>query len=598
MRWAARRRGIEVDQAAAAAGSTLLEDAAPRPEPAVARALTVGSNLTGYLPVEPLLTCSGIERATARPDPLRRRLAVAPGEIVALLGTNGAGKSTLLKVASGLLTPTAGRVRLDGHDIAGPGTDNLPADAVARRGLSLMAGGRGVFPTLTVDENLRLAAWMQRDDPAAIELAKADVLGLFPVLAERHAQAAGSLSGGEQQMLALAGSLMTRPKVLLIDELSLGLAPTVVSELFEVVREVHQRGTTIVVVEQSVNVSLELAQRAVFMEKGEVRFEGPAAELLDRPDLLRSVFITGTNGAAKKPARKRAAATPKRAEADALAVPAEPVLRVASLTKRYGGITAVDEVDLHLGDGEILGLIGHNGAGKTTLLDCISGFLEIDAGAIDVKGIDVTGLLPEDRARAGLGRSFQEAMLYPTLTVAEAVAVSRERHLQSRGVLADGLALPASYERELDIDEHVDEVLQLLGLGQFREALTGELSTGTRRVVELGCLLAQDPDVLLLDEPSSGVAQKETEALGDLLRRVRAQAGCSMLVIEHDMPLLSSLCDRMVALELGAVIADGPPAEVLAHPQVIASYLGSDPTAIQRSGRRRGRSPRRAVEIS
>ena len=137
---------------------------------------------------------------------------MAPGEIVALLGTNGAGKSTLLKVASGLLTPTAGRVRLDGHDIAGPGTDNLPADAVARRGLSLMAGGRGVFPTLTVDENLRLAAWMQRDDPAAIELAKADVLGLFPVLAERHAQAAGSLSGGEQQMLALAGSLMTRPE--------------------------------------------------------------------------------------------------------------------------------------------------------------------------------------------------------------------------------------------------------------------------------------------------------------------------------------------------------------------------------------------------
>jgi ABC-type branched-subunit amino acid transport system ATPase component len=141
-----------------------------------------------------------------------------------------------------------------------------------------------------------------------------------------------------------------------------------------------------------------------------------------------------------------------------------------------------------------------------------------------------------------------------------------------------------------------------MGLGAFREKLTGELSTGSRRIVDLACILAQDPQVLMLDEPSGGVAQKETEALGPLLLRVRDHTGCSVVVIEHDMPLLSSICDRMIALELGGIIAEGSPAEVLDHPAVIESYLGTDQSAINRSGEaapvptpspRRARPPRR-----
>ncbi len=219
-------------------------------------------------------------------------LDVAEGEIVALLGTNGAGKSTLLKGITGLARVGGGSVEFDGKNIT-----NKAPNTVAHLGLSLMPGGRGIFPTLTVEENLRLGAWLVRKNRAMATAARKRVLRLFPILDQRYNQQAGNLSGGEQQMLSLAMALMVTPKVLMIDELSLGLAPTIVAQLMDVVAMLHRDGTTIVVVEQSVNVALELAQRAVFLEKGEVRFSGPTAELLERPDILRSVFIAGAGAA-------------------------------------------------------------------------------------------------------------------------------------------------------------------------------------------------------------------------------------------------------------------------------------------------------------
>jgi branched-chain amino acid transport system ATP-binding protein len=188
------------------------------------------------------------------------------------------------------------------------------------------------------------------------------------------------------------------------------------------------------------------------------------------------------------------------------------------------------------------------------------------------------------RAKGAMARSFQDALLYPGLTVAETIAVARERHLGSRDMFAAALQLPASYESELAVKAVVEDLVELMGLTAFKQKLTGELSTGSRRIVDLACILAQDPKVLMLDEPSGGVAQKETEALGPLLLRIRDRTGCSLMIIEHDMPMVSSICDRLIALELGGVIAEGTPAEVLAHPAVIASYLGTDEKAIQRSG--------------
>ncbi|HVT64277.1 MAG TPA: ATP-binding cassette domain-containing protein [Mycobacteriales bacterium] len=508
-------------------------------------------------------------------------LDVAPGEIVALLGTNGAGKSTLLKAITGLVRPSAGSVTFDGVDITRKG----PNDCAAR-GVMAMPGGRGVFPTMTVADNLKVAGWMSRKQPGALQSATEQAFDQFPVLRTRMHALAGDLSGGEQQMLSLAMAFITEPRLLLIDELSLGLAPAVVARLGEMLRRINERGTTIVLVEQSVNTALSLAERAVFLEKGEVRFTGPTRELLERPDILRAVFLAGT---APQPRRRSRATARSRAVAEAPAV-----LEIRDVTKRYGGVTAVNGVSFDLHAGEILGFIGPNGAGKTTLFDIITGFAHPDAGSITLFGTDVTGAPAAKRAAAGLGRSFQDARLWPTLTVAESLAVSLHREAEISAAFPALLGIPGVSDAERAVHLKVDELVDLMNLGAYRNKFIAELSTGTRRMVELGCMLAHRPRILLLDEPSSGIAQRETEALGPVLQSVRDQLDCSVLIVEHDMPLITSLADRLIALDLGAVIAEGAPDVVLRDPLVVESYLGADPPAPPkpRAQRARGATPK------
>ena len=529
-----------------------------------------------------LLTCEGVEASYGSLQVLFGiDMGVERNEMLALLGTNGAGKSTVLKSVAGLLPPGKGKITFDGRDIT-----RLPAEEIARLGLSLMPGGKGVFPTLTVTENLRLASWMLRHDPDAARRMRDETIAMFPILGERHDQLAGDLSGGEQQQLSLAMAFITRPKLLCIDELSLGLAPTVVDRLVDKVREIHAHGTTVVVVEQSVNVALLLCHRAVFLEKGQVRFRGPTAGLLDRPDILRAVFIGADNGSAGAGVPAAPQAVPPPWERPTRGV----TLESRGLTKRFGGIRALDDVHITIHPATIVGLIGHNGAGKTTLFDVLTGFLPADGGQVLLDGVDITDWPPHRRAIAEVGRTFQEALLYPSLSVEDAIAVALEQHLANRDPLAAALRLPASVDSEASARERVDQLVDLLGLGPYADRPTGELSTGMRRIVELACLLAQDPAVVLLDEPSAGVAQRETEALGPLLRRVQAETGCSLVIIEHDMALLSSLCDGFVALEQGAVIAGGTPAQVLSNPRVISSYLGTNEDVVHRSGGRPGAS--------
>ncbi|MGK2948685.1 MAG: MFS transporter [Acidimicrobiales bacterium] len=518
------------------------------------------------------------------------------GEVVALLGTNGAGKSTLLKAIAGTIAADAGAIVFDGRDAT-----YAPAHEVTARGVVLVPGGQGVFPSLTVADNLRLAGWLERDRAQRGEdLERA--LAQFPVLRTRMEEPAANLSGGQQQMLTIAMALLSKPRLMMIDELSLGLAPSVVAELLEAIQVLKAQGTTIILVEQSVNVALTVADTAYFMEKGEIRFNGPTAELLDRPDVFRSVFlegatdleggrrepapVNGANGAggAAGPVTTRPRATEAHQAADG--APTQHRLEVSEITKRFGGIAALSDVTLEVAPGEILGFLGPNGAGKTTLFDVLSGFQPADRGSVALEGDDITGLGPDARARRGLGRSFQDGRLFPALTVSETIAVACEGEVEVRDPIAAALHLPAVIDSEEKVTERVDELIEVLGLQAFASKYVRELSTGSRRVVDLACVLAHRPTVLLLDEPSSGIAQREAEALGPLLLRIRDLTGASLLVIEHDVPLLTTVTDRMIALDLGRVVTTGTADEVINHPAVVASYLGESEAAVARSGPR------------
>jgi ABC-type branched-subunit amino acid transport system ATPase component/MFS family permease len=502
---------------------------------------------------------------------------VAEGEIVALLGTNGAGKSTLLKAVSGLVDPSGGAIIYDGTDMT-----FTPPEEVVGRGVVQVPGGRGTFPGLTVEENLRLAAWPYQHDPEYVAQATEAVLEHFPTLRERWGDLAGNLSGGEQQMLTLGMAFIAKPRLLMIDELSLGLAPIVVDRLLEIVEAIRARGTTIILVEQSVNVALTLCEKAYFMEKGQIRFHGPTRELLDRPEILRSVFLEGadTVAAPVEPLRVPAAAAEPRPNGDR----GEIVLVAEELTRSYGGVRAVSDVSFSLAQGAILGVIGPNGAGKTTLFDLISGYMPPDKGRLLFKGENVIGLNADARARLGLGRSFQDARLFPGLSVEETIALARERHVEVRDPFATAVGLPMVRESEAAVSQRVDELIELVGLQAYRAKFVRELSTGTRRIVDLCCLLAHEPDVMLFDEPSSGIAQREAEALGPMILRVRDATGAGIVIIEHDMPLVRSVSDEIMALDLGLVIARGAPDAVLHDPQVVASYLGTNDAAVARSG--------------
>ena len=504
---------------------------------------------------------------------------VDEGQIIALLGTNGAGKSTLLRAIGGIQEASSGAVVFDGRDIT-----HMPPHEIAHRGVITMPGGRGVFPELTVRENILLGTWMLQVDGGGTEAAEErlqEVLAIFPALAQRADALAGDLSGGEQQQLSLAQAFLAKPKLLMIDELSLGLSPAVVGQLLEVVRRIHAQGVTIIIVEQSVNVALNLAQKAIFMEKGEVRFYGDTAELLRRPDILRAVYVKGTGATLTDGATRGTAAQRRALEQSS---DARPVLQVQDIVKRYGGVNALDGVSLDLREGEVLGLIGPNGSGKTTLFDVISGFQPADGGAVVYEGVDISSLGAEERARRGLVRRFQDARLFPSLTVFETLLVSLEQRMEVRSAFLSALQMPQARRAERRVRLQAERLIELLDLGSYRDKFVKELSTGLRRIVDLACVLATEPKVLLLDEPSSGIAQAEAESLGPLLGRIRFETGCSILIIEHDMPLISAVADELIALEQGLVVVRGLPDVVLNDERVIEAYLGGSEKSIRRSG--------------
>ena len=255
----------------------------------------------------------------------------------------------------------------------------------------------------------------------------------------------------------------------------------------------------------------------------------------------------------------------------------------------------VDGVDLHVDRNEVVGLIGANGAGKTTIMNAIGGFVPAD-GRVELLGHDISSLAAARRAERGLGRSFQDARLFGDLTVLETVALAHERVLPTR-MLAVLAGIPTWRRRDREQLARARELVDYLGLGGFADHFVGTLSTGTRRICELACILALEPRVICLDEPTAGVAQRETEAFAPLITRIQAELGASLLVIEHDMPFVMSISDRVYCLETGTIIAEGPPDQVRHDPRVDRLVprhrRAGDPAAPGRRGqsRRRTRPP-------
>jgi len=574
----------------ASGGRVIGSDIAQVRQTALARAEVMNQRSRGEVK---LLLCRGVNVGYSGVRVLHDvDFEIDEGDVVALLGTNGAGKSTLLKAISGVAEADQGAIIFDGRDIT-----HAPPNEIASHGIVQIPGGAGVFPGLTVRENLDAAGWLNRNDQAALDEGLAAVLETFPAIADRMDEPAANLSGGQQQMLALGMSFLVKPRLLMIDELSLGLAPVIVEQLLTMVRQIAASGVTVILVEQSVNVAFELADTAYFMERGRIRFHGPTAELLERDDLLRSVFLGDTAAPAGGESGDDAVrmqpqedSTEKRTEdgTENGVVRIQPeekriALGVHGLSRRFGGLSAVRNVSFEVAEQEIVGFIGPNGAGKTTLFDLIGGTTPTDAGRVELAGLDVSTLSASARARRGLGRSFQDARLFPSLTVEEAIAVSLERWISSRDPISAALHLPAAFDSETEIRLRVAELIELMNLGTHRHKPIKQLSTGSRRIVDLACVVAHRPTVVLLDEPSSGIAQREVEALGPVIERMRTDMGSALLVIEHDMNLLSSISDRIIALDQGTVVASGAPHDVLHDPAVVASYLGTDPAAIDRS---------------
>lgn len=258
-------------------------------------------------------------------------------------------------------------------------------------------------------------------------------------------------------------------------------------------------------------------------------------------------------------------------------------LEIRDVAVSFGGVKAVDGVSLVVEPATVAGLIGANGSGKTTLLDAVSGLVVPSAGEILLDGEGLSDYLPEERAGLGIVRSFQDCTLYPELTVEDTLLLYEDAR-RSVGILSTTLQMPWARRSEREKRKAVDGALESFRLEPFRHHLTGHLSTGTRRVVDLATIVLARPRLLILDEPTAGIAQREAEAFIPLLRRLQQVTGCTVLLVEHDVALVFELCSNIFVMQNGKVVASGSPSELRHDPHAVAAYLGASDEALSVTG--------------
>jgi branched-chain amino acid transport system ATP-binding protein len=250
-------------------------------------------------------------------------------------------------------------------------------------------------------------------------------------------------------------------------------------------------------------------------------------------------------------------------------------LSVEQLSINFGGLRAVDNVTFAIQEGQIHGLIGPNGAGKTTIFNCITGFYYPASGTIHFRGQDITHLRPDQIARRGIARTFQNVQLFRTMSALDNVLVAKHSHMRT-GVMAEALALPLVHKQERMVREQAQAILTFLDLAQVQRQAAGNLPLGLQKRLELGRALALEPMLLLLDEPAAGLNTAETQTLAQLLRHIRDRFRLTILLVEHDMGLVMSVCDTITVLNFGRKIAEGGAREIQNDPEVIKAYLGEN----------------------